>query len=789
MNRTIVRRLAACAAIAMLALGPLQAAASGHTGTIGQAAPTPTPSASPTAAAGAAAAPAAAAAPPPAGPAPSGHATVATIPAGFDKTSENSSLALYVEKPTGQIAVQDKRNGMVWLSNPRLATPPASTGPASSAQQETAAVYWMQYTDYQRQVPKLLNSAWDPTPPVISKLPDGGTRVRFTPSQQLKDAPITFAMDYHLYDGYFDVTIPQDQIKESINDAKQVGFYLVTLEPLPFFGSGADDEQGYMLVPDGSGALVNFKPIHPDYLQPFNQEVYASDTFFFDPQGTNVQQYFVPQEPVMLPAFGIAKQADSTAKTPEGAFLGLVTQGDSDVFMDVWPSGYITKYNHTGAQFLYRRTANIPRSRGVTVQRVAIPMVTGDKTVRYYLLGGQGATYSGMAAKYRDYLLNDKHVPQLAQADAPLQLDLIMGAQKNGLVGQVLVQATTFSEAQQIIEALRERGVTRLDVTLRGWNRDGLRRASPNRMPADTRLGGNAGMEQLTSMARQLGVPIYLLDDFRTAYSGEKGYFAHNDAVRGANKLPTFSSGVGQGQQLYLLSPVVEYNNFVLRDVPKEKLLGASGLDLDYFGKIITYDTNDAHLLTRQGYIDWNNKITDYVRQELGNVSVEGGNPYMLPHSQNLRQVSVDDSHYQFEDQAVPFYEMVMHGLATYTGKYANLRSDPQFEYLRQLEYGAQPAFNLTYLPTSELYRAYSAYENFSSTWTDWVDDLVREYQDETMQLGSTTNQFIIDHRQLAPGVFQTTYQNGTKVIVNYSDQRYSNGVVAVSSLGYVVTH
>jgi hypothetical protein len=58
-----------------------------------------------------------------------------------------------------------------------------------------------------------------------------------------------------------------------------------------------------------------------------------------------------------------------------------------------------------------------------------------------------------------------------------------------------------------------------------------------------------------------------------------------------------------------------------------------------------------------------------------------------------------------------------------------------------------------------------------------------------TVQLGANSNQFIVDHRQLAPDVFQTTYQNGTKFIVNYSDQRFSNGQVAVDSLSYIVTH
>ena len=302
-------------------------------------------------------------------------------------------------------------------------------------------------------------------------------------------------------------------------------------------------------------------------------------------------------------------------------------------------------------------------------------------------------------------------------------------------------------------------------------------------------MGGSGGLSHLTAFAQRLGVNIQLLDDFTTAYSGEKGYFAHTDAMRGANKLPAFSNGVGQGQFIYLLNPIVEYNNFVLRDVPKEKQMGAKGLDLLWFGSEVTYDTNEAHPLGRDGDIDWNMKIADYVKRELGTVSVQGGNAYILGHVQDARNVSVDDSHWQFEDSPVPFYQMVMHCFVNYTGKYANLRSDPQFEFLREVEYGVVPSFDLTYLPTSDLNRAYETYQDWSSTWTEWLDDLVREYQEVSVQLGPVSNQFIVDHRQLADNVYQTTYTDGTRVIVNYGGQRYTDGALAVDAQSYAVTH
>lgn len=812
MRGSLRQRLAVAAALAVLIVSPLSAQAgrlparaaqtsigvTTTTATTATAAATTATAGKPAGTSGATAGGTSAAAASPPVLAPQGHTTYTTVPAGYEKTSENAAMALYVEKCSGHIAVQDKKSGIVWLSNPVQANAPApaancqapaagaSSSSGAASTQETDPVYVMQYTDYTRQVTKLLNSNWDTTPPVVSTLPDGGTRVTFTPKDQLKGGPITFSMDYHLHNDYFEATIPQSQIKENINATAQTGFYLVTLEPLPFFGAGADDEKGYMVVPDGSGALVNFKTIHPDYLQPFDQPVYGMDLY----QPFSGGLGFSPsQEPVMLPAFGIAKQADANGKPLRGAFFALATQGQYDMSVEADPSGYITRYNHGGFQFLYRRTASIPRNVGVYVQRVATDLVTGDRSVRYYLLGGQDATYSGMAAKYRQYIQNDLHIPPLAQADTPLNLDLTMGAQKKGLISTVLVPATSFSNAKQIIAALRQRGVHNLKVTLRGWNRGGLQQSSPNRMPADNRLGGNAGLQDLTTYAKSVGVSISLLDDYEDANGGEKGFFAHNDAMRGANKLPAFSQGVGTSQNFYLLNPIVEFNEFVKRDVPKEKALGANGLDLQYFGQDLTYDTNEQHPLTRETYMQENMKIADYIKQQLGSVAVNGGNAYILGHVQDARQVSVDSSHWQFEDAPIPFYQMVMHGFITYTGTYANLRSDPQFEYLREIEYGAVPSFNLTYLPTSALNLALYTYMDWSSGWTDWVDELVREYEEVNVQLGGTFNQFIVDHRQLAPQVFQTTYANGTKVIVNYSNQRYGNGSVAVDALSYSVVH
>lgn len=60
-------------------------------------------------------------------------------------------------------------------------------------------------------------------------------------------------------------------------------------------------------------------------------------------------------------------------------------------------------------------------------------------------------------------------------------------------------------------------------------------------------------------------------------------------------------------------------------------------------------------------------------------------------------------------------------------------------------------------------------------------------YKEYDEALGHVYNLFITDHRYLADGVTETTYEDGTKVYVNYNYTDYSEGGVSVSARDYAV--
>jgi hypothetical protein len=241
--------------------------------------------------------------------------------------------------------------------------------------------------------------------------------------------------------------------------------------------------------------------------------------------------------------------------------------------------------------------------------------------------------------------------------------------------------------------------------------------------------------------------------------------------------------------EVYLLNPVLALNNFARKDIPKIGKFGVAGLDLRFFGSVALTDNNFGYPLTRQEFVDYWKQIIALSRQETGGVTIQGVNAYMLGQADFYTLMPLDRFNYVFSEETVPFYPMAVHGLIRYTGKYtgtaSNLRSD-RMEFLRALEYGALPTFEVTANPSVLLTR--TQYNRlYSSRFVDWEPQIVDEYELFVRQLGHTVNQLIVDHKKLATGVYQTTYEDGTRVIVNYEERRYTDGNIAVEGQNYLI--
>jgi len=214
---------------------------------------------------------------------------------------------------------------------------------------------------------------------------------------------------------------------------------------------------------------------------------------------------------------------------------------------------------------------------------------------------------------------------------------------------------------------------------------------------------------------------------------------------------------------------------------------GVSGLDFERFGWNLISDRNDRYRAERADVAKAWGGILEMAREEMGGAIVQGGNVYLLPLVDKVLRAPMEETTHLFASRSVPFYQIAVHGVVPYHGWPGNLRSEPQRDYLRNVEYGALPTFELTERDSSLLKEAVRYNILFSSEYEVWKDVVLREYQEQGEMMGYLQDVAIVDHRQLDVDVFETVYEDGSRVIVNYRSRPWSQGDVVVEPLDYVL--
>jgi hypothetical protein len=287
-------------------------------------------------------------------------------------------------------------------------------------------------------------------------------------------------------------------------------------------------------------------------------------------------------------------------------------------------------------------------------------------------------------------------------------------------------------------------------------------------------------MVDLARYASSNGVNVYLednyLDDFRRSAD-----FSNKDIIRDDKRTP-----IRNGNDHFLLSPEAAYRRFASRDIPRLKAYGVKGIEFRHFGKVLMSDNNELHPLERREFAGYWLDVMRLSRDTLGGAAVHEGNVYTLPYVGRMFNVPTRSSRFFFEDEDVPFYQMVVHGLVAYTGGPSNLRSDRRYQFLKDVEYGAIPVYELTYRRPDRL-KDTSYGHLYSSYYLDWIEVIAKEYKELFDRTGHLMTQFMVDHRKLSKNVYQTTYEDGTRVVVNYGGDDYREGGLVVKGLDYAV--
>ena len=192
------------------------------------------------------------------------------------------------------------------------------------------------------------------------------------------------------------VFIPQDKIIHGEADGHRYTVSTFTL--YPFLGySTLGQDAGYMIIPDGQGALIELKDNEKRFSSPFDRPVYGTNIGVED---TVNSRWGVEAEPVIMPVFGMVHTEDQIG------FLGVIEQGDTAARIRAYPNGANNlSFDWVSAKYAYRFVYKQPTGPSSG----AIDMLTESSRdfdiVQHFLLeDGETANYAGLACAWREYM-------------------------------------------------------------------------------------------------------------------------------------------------------------------------------------------------------------------------------------------------------------------------------------------------------------------------------------------------------------------------------------------------
>lgn len=592
----------------------------------------------------------------------------------------------------------------------------------------------------------------------------------------------TIPIEYQLSGDSLLVHVPVKDIQES------KGYQIRSVELLDFFGAASRDEKGYMLVPDGSGSLINLNN------GKVGEEVYVQRVYG-DDENDNSRRRGQISEAARLPVFGM--------KAGDEAWFATIEKGEGIASINADISGRKNSYNSAYASFAIRGEDELELYKGNKVDE--FQLLTGDRfagdiEVRYNFLSGNQASYSGMAALYRNNLEKEGVLqPLKAQAQLPFYVDLLGAVDKRksflGVPYKGLMTMTTIDQASQIAKEIKAAGLSNVQMRYVGWFNEGIDHKIPETVKLDSQLGSQSDLTKLAVQLKDMGGNLYPDVAFQHVLRENHNFKPASDAARFVTReqalLQPYDRALNamnsQWGSFYLLSPA-KLPYFVDHFVDSYKKYKMDSVALRDMGDTLTADYRVGRVVFRDVA---KNIVTDQlgkIEKSSPNVMMTGGNQYALKYADQLLNVPMGSSAFSIEDEVVPFYEMVIHGYKNYAGSPINLDDEQDLSYhlLHSLEYGAAPHFFWSYESSSKL--KLTTYESlFSTHYSDWLGDAAKLYGKLNHVLASLQSETITEHAQLKPGVVKVSYSNGTSIYVNYTDQPVTVQDVQIGAKNFTV--
>lgn len=583
---------------------------------------------------------------------------------------------------------------------------------------------------------------------------------------------------YRLEDEDLVVEVPYDSLRCG-GDAP-----LTYVSVLPMFGAAGMQQEGFILIPEGGGAIINYNN------GKLSQSAYYANLYGWD--YATERKEAVSETRNAFPVFGMGQK--------DGSFICIVEGASSYCGINADIAGRYNSYNYVYGKYnvLHYDRFNVSNRTAQLLYMYETQIPTDVLVQRYHFLAGD--SYVDMASAYGEYLRRNPDMrTDVASEDVPVNVELVAAINKVeaklGMPIDSVVAVTTFDEAQQIIDQLCEGGIKDLNVRVTGWCNGGVRQKVLTGVHVIGKLGGEAGMKKLIAYAKDKNVDLFFDGITCFAYNSGvfDGFLAFSNAARFTTReqVKLYAYDIVTYQQAdwmesyYLVRPDYAKSNAtnLINGLVTRAAAGVSFRDV---GNLLSADYYNRNTVTREQVKQMNVETLKEALAANLKVTIKEGNDYAVPYADLITDMNLSGNAYAITDARIPFYQIALHGIKNYTGEAINLAGDYQTALLECAEYGA--GLNFTFMEADTMVLQDTAYSCYTAAgyerWKEQAIPMITRYQTEMAGLNT---QSITGHEIIAENVTVTTYEDGTKVYVNYSGSDFDAGGVLVPARDYLV--
>lgn len=736
-------------------------------------------------------------------------------PQDFVLLYETDNLKFYYREDRDVIAIYDKRNGYTWKTgldvpfsrdiDARIKealgkgeTPvyePKEDKLNTTFTQMANSLITIEYYDETFNIKRTSSAPYGGDSSELKKFADDYYRLDI----DFKDVDISMKVHIYFDDNGVRYEIKDDEIQGQDTDI------LAAVMISPFLGASggvqllwSEEEQdyaiyrpkgmipGYVLVPDGSGALIRFQDNHTR-LQAYVGDVYGPDpshaTYYY-----SYDYGFVPFKHPKMPVFGIA-HGDR-----QNAFVAYAIEGAEFMEIVVTPEENLTHYTWAYPRFVYNIFYHqVYNRKGDGYFTLLKERNHFDVNIRYDFLQGDGssgeppANYVGMALRYREYLLENDIIREkpFDIERIPIRLDFVMADAKRSILGFEDVVVTTAQQVGEILNDVYSRGILRINSGLLGFQKGGITLGKPWKVSWNRNIGSRKDFEQVIENARDKGIDISFAQNY--TYINKEQMTLPNNAAKHANgwlNEYTYSRFTSFPIQEITYAKPLKSVEWLNKQVDTFKKLDVASLTIDGISNMLLSDYSKKGNNVQEAIKLYQDTLSQYADDYT--INAVSPNAYLWKYVDRFLDTPVFSTQYIIETDNVPFLQLVLNGTMELYAPYSNFSFYTDKDVLRMIDYNVYPSFLLS--NESSHYLASTNSANLYSTEYNLYRDLIVEtYEKVNDSLGKVINCRWIDREVLDDGIVLNTYDNGTQILINYTENPYYFRNTTIDALSYYV--